>query len=291
GELKLETPYQFVQQLAPVTGEHAALAEVEKALKDQQLSWDERRPEKLYLLRDQIQRNLSGMMGPVLARMIVDERLRLDQDSRGTSAQTMQLLESHLEQSWRSFRGVAAELDQLRRYHRQVLEDLPLGIVAVTPGNRVVRWNPAMARLTGISSEDALGSLLPELPAPWGALLTTFLDDPVASTGKRELRLDNETRFLKLHKAVIAESDSGGDRLLLVEDATELELLERELAHSERLASIGRLAAGVAHEIGNPITAIACLAQDMRGEPDPDAIDEIAEQILEQTQRVSNIVQ
>lgn len=291
GELKLETPYQFVQQLAPVTGEHAALAEVEKALKDQQLSWDERRPEKLYLLRDQIQRNLSGMMGPVLARMIVDERLRLDQDSRGTSAQTMQLLESRLEQSWRSFRGVAAELDQLRRYHRQVLEDLPLGIVAVTPGNRVVRWNPAMARLTGISSEDALGSLLPELPAPWGAFLTTFLDDPVASTGKRELRLDNETRFLKLHKAVIAESDSGGDRLLLVEDATELELLERELAHSERLASIGRLAAGVAHEIGNPITAIACLAQDMRGEPDPDAIDEIAEQILEQTQRVSNIVQ
>lgn len=292
GTLQLESPQQFVQQLAAVTGEHAALAEVEKALKDQKLSWSERRPEKLHLLRDQIQRNLSGMMGPVLARMIVDERLQLDQDTRAALAQNVQLIESRLEQSWRSFRGVAAELDQLRRYHRQVLEDLPLGIVAVTVSDRVVRWNPAMARLTGISSEAALGNLLQELPAPWGSFLAEFLSDPNANTGKRQLQFGQETRFLSLHKAMIAEfgRTGAGDRLLLLEDFTELEQLERELAHSDRLASIGRLAAGVAHEVGNPITAIACLAQDLQRETDADSIERMAEQILEQTHRVSNIV-
>src|SRR5699024_8745614 len=98
-------------------------------------------------------------------------------------------------------------------------------------------------------------------------------------------------RFLNLHKAMIAEFGraGAGDRLLLLEDFTELELLERELTHSERLASIGRLAAGVAHEIGNPITAIACLAQDIQQETGP-AINDMAEQILEQTRRTSNIV-
>ena len=55
-----------------------------------------------------------------------------------------------------------------------------------------------------------------------------------------------------------------GGIVILVEDLTDLQLLEDELMHSERLASIGRLAAGVAHEIGNPVTGIACLAQNLR---------------------------
>ncbi len=45
--------------------------------------------------------------------------------------------------------------------------------------------------------------------------------------------------------------------------------MEEELIHNERLASIGRLAAGVAHEIGNPVTGIACLAQNLEYEPIP----------------------
>jgi signal transduction histidine kinase len=69
-------------------------------------------------------------------------------------------------------------------------------------------------------------------------------------------------------------------------------MLEDKLVHSERLASIGRLAAGVAHEIGNPITGIACLAQNLREERENDGeLTEISGQILEQTKRVSRIVQ
>ena len=50
---------------------------------------------------------------------------------------------------------------------------------------------------------------------------------------------------------------------MLIEDLTDLGTLEAELAHNDRLASVGRLAAGVAHEIGNPITGIASLAQNL----------------------------
>ena len=78
--------------------------------------------------------------------------------------------------------------------------------------------------------------------------------------------------------------------IILIEDITETELLEASLSHSERLASIGRLAAGVAHEIGNPITGIACLAQTIRDEYDGDELNNLAEQIIEQTNRTSEIV-
>jgi signal transduction histidine kinase len=75
-----------------------------------------------------------------------------------------------------------------------------------------------------------------------------------------------------------------------LEDLTNLETLEEELAHSDRLASIGRLAAGVAHEIGNPVTGIASLAQNLRGEKDPAIIEQSVHEILEQTQRITVIV-
>jgi signal transduction histidine kinase len=64
-----------------------------------------------------------------------------------------------------------------------------------------------------------------------------------------------------------------------------------ELAHSDRLASIGRLAAGVAHEIGNPVTGIASIAQNLKYEEEPAAIEQSVRDILTQTRRITDIVQ
>mgnify|MGYP002064673099 CR=1 FL=1 len=105
-------------------------------------------------------------------------------------------------------------------------------------------------------------------------------------------------QWFNLHKAQVLDPDPdmrGGRAetglVMLLEDLTDLENLEAELAHSDRLASIGRLAAGVAHEIGNPVTGIASLAQNLRDEQDPAIIEESIEAILEQTRRISSIVQ
>ena len=76
-----------------------------------------------------------------------------------------------------------------------------------------------------------------------------------------------------------------------MEDVTDYEVLQSELLHSERLASIGRLAAGVAHEIGNPVTGIACLAQNLAYENDPEDVRDTAGSILKQTDRVTRIVE
>jgi signal transduction histidine kinase len=78
---------------------------------------------------------------------------------------------------------------------------------------------------------------------------------------------------------------------MVVEDITEYVQLEHELMHNERLASIGRLAAGVAHEVGNPVTGIACLAQNIAYAESKQELDETASDILKQTQRISRIVE
>ena len=73
-------------------------------------------------------------------------------------------------------------------------------------------------------------------------------------------------------------------------DRTNIDLLESELAHSERLASIGRLAAGVAHEIGNPLTGVASIAQNITYQTDAEAVGNDAEDILAQVDRINGIV-
>lgn len=120
------------------------------------------------------------------------------------------------------------------------------------------------------------------------------MESPLQHLHRQQITLNGFTRWLHLHKAAIDEPNSPGNSglVLLIEDATQTQQLADKLAHSERLASIGRLAAGVAHEIGNPVTGIACLAQNLREEREQDGeIQEMSQQIIDQTKRVSRILQ
>ncbi len=288
---------QIEEQLAMVTGEEMARHEVDRALTDLGLLHTELRGSDLGRIRERIERNLSGLVGPLLARMIVDERLELDHSARSALSDTVQFIEHRLEESRTQLRGLAAELDRLRRYHRQVLQDLPLGVCSVGPELSVISWNSAMAEISGLPPGQVMGHPLASLPSPWSGLLAGFLSTDEHQLRKVKLQLNQETRVLNLHKAAIddplsVQHGSGSGTVILVEDLSELHTLEAELTHSERLASIGRLAAGVAHEIGNPVTGIACLAQDMMQEKDDPAFTrEGLEQVLEQTRRITNIVQ
>jgi PAS domain S-box-containing protein len=188
-------------------------------------------------------------------------------------------------------------MDQLRRYHRQVLQDLPLGVCSLGPELNVISWNSAMREISGLPPEQVMGQPVSDLPAPWSGLLSGFLATDEHQLRKVKLQLNHEPRVLNLHKAAIDDpaglhTGASGGSVILVEDLSELHTLEAELTHSERLASIGRLAAGVAHEVGNPVTGIACLAQELLQEStDPAFLQDGLEQILEQTRRISNIVQ
>lgn len=290
---------QFEEQLAHSVGRRIATQEVRKALADLALSAEETRPTALRRLRERLERNLSGLVGPLLARMIVDDHLRIDPSAQTALADSLRFMEEQLEHSHTRLQGLAAELDTLRRYHRQVLHELPLGVCSVSPTREIVIWNTAMAVITAIPSAEATGRRVDQLPEPWAGMLRGFLrgDDDHLYKLQLGVRGRGRNRWFNLHKSAIDVRIAGaaramlGGTVVLVEDLTELHTLESEVAHSDRLASIGRLAAGVAHEIGNPLTGIASLAQNLRYEHAEAEVESAVEQILEQTKRINSIVQ
>jgi PAS domain S-box-containing protein len=291
--LTLHSAQEFGQHLESALGENTAHAEVNRALSELQFSADESRPYALRRLRARLEANLSGLLGPAVANSIIERCIPLQPALHGDT-EDIHLIERNLDRAQARFTGLAADLDNLRRHYRETLDKLPIGVCSVGADTEVLIWNRSMEQITGIKPQDVLGSLLGSLPTPWRQLVSEFLQGDSNAVLKTEVLSDHgPSRWVTLHKTAAQTSDpaNSADTIILVEDITELELLEEELLHNERLASIGRLAAGVAHEIGNPVTGIACLAQNLEYETDPAEIHFTAQDILQQTDRITRIVE
>ncbi|MFM1895392.1 MAG: hypothetical protein RLZZ385_466 [Pseudomonadota bacterium] len=292
--LLAKSPAEFINRLSKPLGPKTARREVLQAMQELNITDNERRASLLRMLRSRLEANLSGLLGPNISHAIIDRYLPYSVVS-DNSITDVRLVENRIEAYQHNLSGMAADLDNLRRYHRQMLLDLPLGVCSLGTDNEIVMWNHAMEKLTGIKSKDVTGLQLAELEEPWLSLLHRFVSHDTPHLYKQYFQLQGKKRSVNLHKAVIEKSTEPAHRpdgvIILVEDMTETELLEAGLTHSERLASIGRLAAGVAHEIGNPITGIACLAQTIRDEYNDPELLMMAKQIIEQTNRTSRIVQ
>ncbi|MED5389166.1 MAG: ATP-binding protein [Pseudomonadota bacterium] len=293
-ELEAKSVDDFIDALSHPLGPITATREVEMALRDLRLPRTETRPYALRRLRDQLETNLSGLLGPSVSHQLMDDHLPYLPEEEQQSSEDIQFIESRLEQYRDRLSGLAAELDGLRRFHRQTLLELPMGVISLGADREIIGWNRAMESLTGIPAEDTIGSRLADLDPPWGEFFTRFSHDDNPHQPQLALEVDNQTRWLSLHKSEVmgaGTAEQAGGQVLVIEDITELRHMEAHLAHNERLASIGRLAAGVAHEIGNPVTAIACLTQNLDEDSDLEEQQEACEQILEQTRRITRIVE
>ena len=283
--LKASSPEEFQINLTRPLGSYTAQREVAQALHDIGVTMEERRPYALRRLRDRIEANISGLMGPSVARDIINRYLPYEQDN--TSIADINFVESQIEEYQHRLTGLAGELDTLRRYHRQTLQNLPMAICSLGADGEILMWNKAMAAITGIPGCATVGSQLVSIGLPWRNLINDFANNVSKTQERRQLLVEGKLRWFNLHKDTIT-ADSG--LVIMLEDQTENQLLEQKLIHSERLASIGQLAAGVAHEIGNPVTGVDCLAQELRSISQEEDTREIAGQILEQTQRIGRIL-
>lgn len=292
--LVAKTTDEFIKSLSKPLGKRTANREVRQALNDLNIEKSDKRPYAMRLLRGRLEANLSGLLGPSIAREIIDGYLPYSNVSQHGSSD-LNVIERRIESYRSNLSGMAVDLDNLRRYHRQILLDLPLGVCALSYDNEIVMWNHSLEQLTSLNSSEVVGSQLTDLVEPWRSLLLGFLDEDEAHSFKQKFELNGHKKTVDLHKASIEDSGENDatreGAIILIEDITETEMLEAGLTHSERLASIGRLAAGVAHEIGNPITGIACLAQIIRDEYPSSDLNGLAEQIIEQTNRTSKILQ
>lgn len=280
---------EVIQQLTHPLGEPVARREVERAQAALGQSPLESRPYALRRLRDRIQANLSGLMGPAVAQDIVDRWLPYRRTGQ-QATEDIHFVERRMEGRRTRLSGLPKELDDLRRQHRRTLVRLPMGLCVFGNDGELLMWNDALARFSGISAEAVVGAHRDSLPAPWSHLFQRLLTEPGSKLYKQPVQLEDGIRYLGLRHSPPDPDKHNASTVILVEDQSEMKWLEDELVHAARLASIGQLAAGVAHEIGNPITGISSLAQNLRYDTDDPALLETANQIQELTTRVSTIV-
>jgi two-component system sensor histidine kinase HydH len=165
------------------------------------------------------------------------------------------------------FRISQKTLEDVQAYTSLLIAKLPVGVVATDVSGRITTWNQAVVRITGIPINQVLGKnpqdVLPE------ALAAFFMDSgglagtaPPSSTD-RSLRLAFGARRCELlcHPLLITDSQQQYmGKVLLLSDVTEIRSLEQRMRENERLAAVGRMAGGVAHEVRNPLSSIKGLA-------------------------------
>src|SRR5690606_30085620 len=121
--------------------------------------------------------------------------------------------------------GLAAELDTLRRYHREVLDELPLGVCSLTPEGDIVIWNSAMSRISDIPGARAVGQRVEALDVPWSEILGAFIAGVDNHLYKQPCTVHGANRWINLHKAAIDAGEFGSAAetdgiVVLVEDQT-----------------------------------------------------------------------
>jgi PAS domain S-box-containing protein len=208
---------------------------------------------------------------------------------------------------YRELRLKAEELGRMREFNENILESLDDGLAVFDVDERIVRWNRALEGFYGLNQDAAIGRTLSEVfdvpfidalraarhEHPYGATLYRV---PLTSR-QRAAGSHNDHMKLLVNATEVPLQNPAGDssvvvgHILLLEDITEHVRLEEQLQISEKMASIGLLAAGVAHEVNTPLTGISSFTQMLLDGADPnDPRTVLLEKIERQTFRAAKIV-
>lgn len=160
----------------------------------------------------------------------------------------------------RGLRGSEKTLSKMRVFNEVLVSSLPLGLIATDEYGAIQVINDAARNMTGLAVCDVKGR---EPAACLPKAILEMLDRKKSSTGIK--RTDSvrckevELQGFMLEVSVVpvtATKEVAGGQVMLLRDVTQVKQLEVDLQRSERLAAIGKMAAGVAHELRNPLSSI-----------------------------------
>ncbi|WP_022669169.1 PAS domain-containing sensor histidine kinase [Desulfospira joergensenii] len=162
---------------------------------------------------------------------------------------------------------VEAELRSLRNYLANIIDSMPSVLVGVDRDGQVTQWNRKAQQVTGISPESAKGQPLhkafPVLSDKLESVRQAINMRQICSDPRQARKEEDQTRYEDVTiYPLVANGVEGA--VIRIDDVTEQVRLEEMMVQSEKMLSVGGLAAGMAHEINNPLAGIMQTAQVLK---------------------------
>jgi two-component system sensor histidine kinase HydH len=192
------------------------------------------------------------------------------------------------------YRSARASLSRVKALSDSLVEHMPVGIVAVDSDERVMVFNDTAEKLLGRTSTEVIGKPSTEILPPACQAMLKELGSGRPIVEKEFECMVSEGRTVPLEvMAAVLKDDEGKliGRIALLRDLSELQHLRKEVERSQRLAAVGSLAAGVAHEIRNPLSSLKGFATYFRqryGEV-PDVV-KVADIMIQEVDRLNRVI-
>lgn len=191
------------------------------------------------------------------------------------------------------YRLTRTSLARMKVFSETLVRNLPIGLIALDHHDQMIRCNEKAGDIlkiicpgsSGLERVEALPKplkeLLQELPEK-GGLVERELEVTVPQKGQR---------ILEVVAAGLVDDDESAGRILLIRDVTQIRQMEQEVARSRHLSSISSLAAGVAHEIRNPLSSIKGFAVYLKERLSADGEDKkTADIIIAEVERLNRVI-
>lgn len=188
------------------------------------------------------------------------------------------------------------QLIELKNFNESIIQSMGSGLLTADLEHRVTSFNMGAEQALGHSSSDVIGRPLEEIfPNELCQRLLSNVDDPDRGLLNRELQvLDKERHPVFIGFTVTPRYDLHNRRvgtIISFRDITQIKQMQAEVQRMDRLASMGVLASGIAHEIRNPLAGIKTIAQTLEEEIEPDDMKrEYVSRIVRQVNRMDDLL-
>jgi two-component system sensor histidine kinase PilS (NtrC family) len=188
-----------------------------------------------------------------------------------------------------------ADLRDLEAFTNLIFESVGTGLIALDREHRVTALNRAAEQITGVAAAAVMGR-------PWsvlgGGVPLAVIESEIETSGRgsawREVTLrrgDGEDIPVRMTFSALRAGDGRGIGLIAAcEDLSAIRAMEARMRAADRLASLGRMAANIAHEIRNPLAALSGAVEVMAAGAADDTRERLGQIVLKETGRLNAII-